>query len=306
MIHLLREAAMQLSIGPIRDLWPLLLLPALAAAVRDVSVRRPALSRRASVAQALLLAAPGALALVLIAYAAIDSFPPDKALRWSALWMLAPALGAALLLFALVRLWDRAAKMRALFQASSPPGPDLARLGEELGLRVRQVDTDQRACFVAGFARPTAFVGRDVPGLLTEAELRAVLMHERAHARAFDTLWLLALSILHDLRPVGGARALKTFLAGLERLADAAAARECPAIDLAAAILHLQGRRPANDLALPVADPLYVHWRLGHLLAEDAEPVSPLIGPALAVAGAALLLAWPVLQQVLHHIYCSE
>jgi Zn-dependent protease with chaperone function len=307
MMHLLREAALQLSVGPIRDLWPLLLVPALGALVRDRVLTSPAQNRAQSVAHGLLLGAPGAIALVLIAYALVDSTPPDKALRWSALWMLAPGLGVALLVFAAARLWTRASKIRALFQASAEPGPELAALGRELGLRIRKLESADPACFVAGFFRPTAFVSHGVVAALSEAELKAVLLHERAHVRAFDTAWLLFLSVLCDLRPVGGRPAMKAFLAGLERLADAAAVRDCAPADLAATILRVQDqRRPGSDIALAVGGSGHLRWRIDVLLTGRAEPPMAPFALALAAGGVAALLAWPEVQLYLHHLYCQD
>ena len=306
MMHLLREAALQLSVGPIRDLWPLLLAPTLAAMVRDRALTAPAESRAASAAHAVLVAAPGAVALVLIAYALKDSFPPDKALRWSLAWTLAPALGLGLIGFAVVRLARRLVAVRALFRASSPPGPALAALGRELGLRVRALDSDEPACFVAGFLRPTAFVARVVPERLSAAELRAALTHERAHARGFDTLRLLVLTALSDLRPFGGRRAMAAFVGGLERLADAAAVRTCAPSDLAAAILRLRGPARSPALVLPMADPGHARWRLGRLLAEDGPPAAAPRALLVTAVLALGLLAWPALQLGLHHIYCHD
>jgi Zn-dependent protease with chaperone function len=301
MIRLLREAALQLSVGPIRDLWPLLLIPAFGALVRDLALRSPAQSRMGSVAHGLLLGAPGAIALVLIAYAVVDSTPPDKALRWSALWMLAPGLGVVLLAFAAARLWTRASKIRALFKASAEPGPELAALSHELGLRIRGIESADAACFVAGFLRPTAFVSQGVIAALTEAELKAVLLHERAHVRAFDTVWLLFLSVLCDLRPVGGRRAMKAFLAGLERLADVAAVRDCAPADLASAILRVQDqRRPGGDIALAVGGSGHLRWRIDALLKARADPPMGSLALLLAAGGVMALLAWPEVQLYLH------
>jgi len=306
MIPLIKEAALQLSVGPIRDLWPLLLLPAVAALARDRLLTRPAEHGAAAAAQTVLLAAPGALALVLIAFALVDSFPPDKALRWSIAWTLAPIMGVALLSFAAVRLAGRLTGVRRLFGASAAPRPALAALGRDLGLRIREIETDEPASFVAGFLKPTAFVSRSVPDRLSEAELIAVLLHERAHARAFDTLRLLALFTLSDLRPLGGRRAMASFVAGLERRADVAAARACAPSDLAAAILRLAGAARQQALVLPVADPSHMRWRLGRLLADD-EDAAPRAGlrTVLAAGVTASLLAWPAVQLALHRFYCQ-
>jgi Zn-dependent protease with chaperone function len=306
MIRLLSEAALQLSVGPIRDLWPLLLVPAAAALVRDRLVVAPAEGRAGSAAQGALVAAPGALALALIVYALIDSFPPDKALRWSPAWMLAPALGLALLAFMAVRVWRRMAAVRGLFRASVAPRPALATLARQVGVQVREIDSSEPACFLAGFLRPAAFISSSVLDQLSEAELVAALMHERAHARAFDTLRLLILSALHDLRPMGGRRAMGAFLAGLERLADARAIRACAPADLAAAIVRLRAPPRPGALVLSVADAAHVRWRLSRLLAEEPSVEQASSGLVLGALLTFALLAWPAVQLALHHLYCSD
>lgn len=119
------------------------------------------------------------------------------------------------------------------------------------------------AVFVAGLKRPTIYCDEQLPQELTSGELRAVLLHEQAHQRAFDPARLLALGLLAPLA--------RRFAVGRQWLASALARREIAADryalakgarrgDLASALTklpplagaHVAGFTPAIDLRLQV------------------------------------------------------
>lgn len=60
---------------------------------------------------------------------------------------------------------------------------------------VRLAPVDDTA-FVSGLWRPTIYCSRDLPSRLTVGELRAVLLHERAHQQSRDPFWLLLLDVI--------------------------------------------------------------------------------------------------------------
>lgn len=117
------------------------------------------------------------------------------------------------------------------------------------------------SAFVAGLGRPTIYCDVRLPQGLNEDELRAVLLHERAHQRAFDPARLLALGLLAPFA--------RRFESGRQWVAVALARREIAADryaltngarrgDLAGALLklppvaraHVAGFTPAVDLRL--------------------------------------------------------
>lgn len=93
-----------------------------------------------------------------------------------------PAVGFLLSLLRAVRGFG---DLRRLTQASAP-----ARLD---GLHYRVLPSDAVMIFTAGVLRPTAFVSQGAERSLGRAELRAALLHERAHQLNRDVLWRLLL-----------------------------------------------------------------------------------------------------------------
>lgn len=145
------------------------------------------------------------------------------------------------------------------------------------------------AAFVAGLGRPTIYCDARLPQELTEDELRAVLLHERAHQRALDPARLLALGLVAPLA--------RRFESGRQWVAVALARREIAAdryaltngarrSELASALLklppvaraHVAGFTPAVDL------------RLQALLGDVEQlPASVLLRSSVTFAGGGLI-----------------
>ena len=60
------------------------------------------------------------------------------------------------------------------------------------------IDDDRPLAFCAGLLHPRVYVSRGALGMLGEAELSAVLAHERHHARRRDPLRLASTRVLAD------------------------------------------------------------------------------------------------------------
>jgi len=151
--------------GPVRNLWPLTVLPPLAALASDRTARRLPPGAGSWVAAALLAATPGLVALGTICPAA-TTWATVKTWRGVLLFRVSPALALGLLGYALVRMALRQREVGRLFRAAAPAGPRLAAAGAALGLRILELPTAERECFVAGVLRPTVFVSapRPLPG----------------------------------------------------------------------------------------------------------------------------------------------
>ena len=166
---------------------------------------------------------------------------------------------------------------------------------ELAGTPVRTGDLGD-AAFVAGLSRPTIYCDHRLPEQLTPGQLRAVLLHERAHQRALDPARLLLVELVAPLllRLEWGRQWLAATLARREIAADQQAiANGATRTDLAAALLalpplaraHVAGFTPAVDL------------RLHALLGDDPEVSSPPSvrrGAMLVVGGllGAAICAW--------------
>lgn len=121
---------------------------------------------------------------------------------------------------------------------------------------------------VAGLWRPQIYCGRELPATLTDEELRAVVLHERAHQRARDPLRLLALAVV---TPVGrlhrrGRAWLQRAVAAREIAADGYALRHgASRAALASALLKVEPLPPGPFSAFASAAEL----RIRALLADE-------------------------------------
>ena len=181
--------------------------------------------------------------------------------------------------------------VRALHTVSVP--------GELAGTPVRIGELGD-AAFVAGLSRPSIYCDHRLPEQLSPAQLRAVLLHERAHQRSLDPARLLFVELVAPVlrRSHWGRQWLIITLARREIAADEHALDHgASRADLAAALLalppltraHVAGFTPAIDL------------RLRALLGDDLDvSTSPVVRrSAMMIAGGTLgtaVCAW-----FLHH-----
>lgn len=127
--------------------------------------------------------------------------------------------------------------MRALLDGSKP-----AASGD---LLYRVVPSDSVFLFTAGLFRPVVFASSEAVRCLSPDELRAALLHERAHQRNRDVLWgLLLRAVSRSFRPLPQVRQL---------VRVAALRTECAADDHA-----LRGGAKRRDLfeAIAAASPV--------------------------------------------------
>jgi Zn-dependent protease with chaperone function len=309
--HRVAASAFRIYVGyplfgsAIQTLWPLFLMPALAGLFAQAVARRLPHTPATWLPAALLAALPGLLALAELWLVMTPSIMGGID-NWKA-WMLAwitPIIGCLLLAHALHRAALRSFETRRLFRASVTPGPRLRRAAERLGLVVRELPIDEKECFVAGVLRPTVYVSRGALARLGEAELLAALHHERAHVRGRDTLVLCLLSCLADLAPLAPRGSIEAYQMAREAAADQAAVAGAGKLDLASALLALARPGPAPIGSLPMAKTETLRWRLQAILESGDALDRGWLTASLAVGAAALLLAWPCAQVVLHDVFC--
>lgn len=218
-------------------------------------------------------------------------------------WLPTVARGAILavvLLGSLViarHLWQAHRFMACLSAASRRVTVErVSSLCAELGI-VRQVvviSSPHLWAFCFGLLKPRIWISTGLAELLTEPELKAVLLHEEHHRRHFDplrtllvntmTAALFFLPILAEWRDY--------FLTSLELAADRAAAQAAGRSALASA-LHTLLTHPltmTHPSALQVSALSATHARLSHLLGDGA-PAWHFSARSLAVSGAVLTVA---------------
>ncbi len=145
-------------------------------------------------------------------------------------------------------------ELRRLIRSGRRPCPAAVReAAAAVGLdgRVDVADSGEAFAVTYGLFRPRVVVGAGLAGVLSPAELSAVLAHERCHLRHRDPLRLLAARLLAGYAcwlPVTGWLADRLALR-LELAADADAAERCGRGALAGALLKLGDTQPCPAMA---------------------------------------------------------
>jgi Zn-dependent protease with chaperone function len=293
--------------GPFRNLLPLVLAPAAALLISNCTARLVPRAPSSSALGAVLAAIPGLVAVVVICQA-VDI---AKVVTWRGVvvhWV-TPIIAAGLVLYAIARAMQRQALVGRLFALARPAHGRLAKAATGLELRVLEIPSEGKDCFVAGVLRPAVFISSGALAQLDDAQLCAALHHERVHIRSRDTLFLMLLGFLRDLAPWGRAVALDAFRAAREAAADRVAARSAGALNLAAALLALaqRGHQASTAPMLSVAGGDNLRWRMQTLLDGDATARLSSATYAKLAAGlglAAALLAWPLVQWQIMELCC--
>lgn len=142
----------------------------------------------------------------------------------------------------------------------------------------------------------TVVLSRGALASLDDAEVAAVLAHERAHLRARHDLVLEFFSVLHHAvpRPIRSPEAMAEVQLLVEALADRSAVRRTGAVPLAHALAAMQGA-PHPDASLASGAPAgQTSVRLG-LIAAAADRAPWRATGLLAAAALVLMAPWALL-----------
>jgi len=199
----------------------------------------------------------------------------------------------------LIRIGRQAAQLRLLMRFRQSPSPPLERAAAALHMRSWELPVDEPFCCVAGVFTPRVLVSTGAVKLLSEDELRAALLHERAHLRTRETLWLAIAAFLNQSSLVGSPRALSVFRHSGDYWADREAVQHTDPAILASALLRFSRfEQVANPLISHLAAGGSCERRTGFLTAR-----LPMNTPRVHVATAALLLmsaaSWSLLPTAL-------
>lgn len=148
-----------------------------------------------------------------------------------------------------------------------------------------QVGEVQQGAIVAGLLRPQIYCDVSLVGSLAPDELRAVLLHERAHQRALDPLRLTLLSILTPilLRSERGSALVERLRAEREILADRYAIRRgAPRSAIAAALLKMQPSDASTGTVAAFTNATELRLRA---LLDDEVPALPTVTGLWLLAG---------------------
>jgi Zn-dependent protease with chaperone function len=239
--------------------------------------------------------ARAALAVAIRAVRGVTSGPQAGGAVW---YLRLVAVAAGLVLLALL-CWVLLASSAAVLRARRRQRELLSLLahGDPKVPGALVVDHPDAAAYCVPGLRSRIVISAGTLELLDQAELAAVLAHERAHLRERHDLVLLPFTaLLRAFRWCAVARRAESAVALLvEMLADDHALRHRPARELATALIRVGtagSRAPSGALAADGAGAGEVAVRVARLL----RPAPGLSVPALALVGAAalLLVALPV------------
>lgn len=209
---------------------------------------------------------------------------------------LASAWATALIAGLIVQVWRHLAARRALVRLR-----DHAELQDDVVF----VAHDRPFCFVAGLAAPRVYVSTAAWQALDETQRKAVLAHERGHARRRDPAWQALLAIARwTALPRLGERLLRDWQLATEQACDEEAVRAIgDPVPVAEALLVLSRLQPAVETGLSAAQPSMVPARVRWLLGDRRDPRGWLGLPVTLWAAVVLGLAVLLLRvEFLHHL----
>ena len=238
---------------------------------------------------------PGALFLVLSMFALVRASTacwtmPGGRIIFSAIVLL--AVGA------IVRaVWLASARnceLRRLVRFSAPASKRLQELAAACGVSAREVSEDAPVCALAGVVAPVVLVSVGALGALGDEELKAALLHERAHAVRGDQILALCLTFFADLLPLPAGGFVETYKLARELAADRHAARTAGSDALARALIKF-----AKSTGTLVGATSFVEPRPSNVVSRVTallqEPQQRRSGQAPAIRRLALGLALAVI-----------
>ena len=194
-----------------------------------------------------------------------------------------------------VLLYWRGRRLSKLCALAVEPSPRLERMGRDLGICIYEIPVRASICMVAGWLRPRVLVSMGTLESFTDDELRAALLHERAHLRRGDTRWSGLIHFVSELGAWPVKRALAVYRQGRELLADREAASSVGGAAFASVLVRFAKDSTPIPYAETLADRDGLDQRVRHLLDSPSERLGWIsriaIGLALGSAGALTLYA---------------
>jgi beta-lactamase regulating signal transducer with metallopeptidase domain len=238
---------------------------------------------------------PGVLFLVLSVFALVRGAStacwtmPGGRIVFSAIALVAVTalVRAAWLAFA------RNRELRHLVRFSRPASKRLQKLADACSLRAREIYDDAPVCALAGVVAPIVLVSGGALRALGDEELKAALLHERAHTMRGDQILAVWLSFFVDLLPLPACDLVETYKLARELAADRCAARTAGNDALARALVGFakSGRSLAGATSFSGSRCSTVVSRIAALLQESPPRGSGLATPAIRRLALGLALA---------------
>jgi Zn-dependent protease with chaperone function len=198
------------------------------------------------------------------------------------------AVFAGVLLSRMFAFGRQFASCQRLLEITEAPSERNAKLATELGIRLRVLPSQFSVCVVTGIWKPVVVISRGTLESLSWEELRAALMHERAHCRGRETCWAAGLWFLSGATFAPVRSAFDAYKRASEFAADGEAIREVCSVTLASALVAVARSRRDRPLLAGLASRENLRERVALLVgAEDPKKACRGAGVLISVALAA-------------------
>ena len=259
---------------------------------------------------ALAASLPGALLLVLSIFALVRGVStacwtmPGGRIVFGSIALIAVAAIARGFWLAFARNRE----LHRLVRSSRPAPQRLRELAEACGVRAREIYDDAPMCALAGVVAPVVIVSSGALRALGDQELKAALLHERAHAVRGDQILALCLSFFADLLPLPTSDLVDTYRLARELAADRCAARTAGNDALARALLGFAKSTRSLVGAAPFSGPRRSSMvsRIAALLEEPQSREPGLAAPSIRRVALGLALAVIVAGGIVAPVLASQ
>jgi beta-lactamase regulating signal transducer with metallopeptidase domain len=243
--------------GPYSSVWPLLVLPPSAAMLIWAAMKSIGKTPFAPQSQmwvgGIAACIPGLVTLGLLDFSIhyIPRISPEDFGCYVKIY--GPlSIVAVLSARAGILLYLRNRRLSELCRLAVEPSERLGRIARELDIPVSEIPVNTPICMMAGWLHPRVLISTGALESFSDDDLRAALLHERAHLRRGDTRWSVLIYFLSELGAWPVKTALSIYRQGREALADRDAASFLGGPAFAGVLV----RFARNSLTLPFAEAL--------------------------------------------------
>lgn len=295
--------------------WPFLFLPLVAwtvglkaAPMLDHMASDPLWQQRISIhlscLPGLVMISLGVSAVLALRKAEIDSL-------LCIIVFIGPVLICSFAFFrATALLMRRRHALNILRDQTIPASCRLQSIADKVRINARELPGNGFACMVAGVSRPVVIISTFAVESLTDQELYAVLLHERAHLMRRDTLWATLVTFLADCGFWPTERVLEVYRRSREIIADRLACKDTDQLLLASVLVRFARGLQHNHLNFVenFAERSSVAERVRFLVEDELQVRPPrfraLVGLMAVFASVLVLYPFLVRMAVVNWLHC--
>jgi len=311
----LHHLGLLLFASPWSSNWPFLFLPLMAWVVGRKAVStldqmgsdplwQQSMSIHLSCLPGLVMLSLGIFALLALRVAEIDSL-------LCFVVFVVPVLISSFALFrAIMLLMRRCGALNALRDQTIPASNRLQHIADEVGVNARELPANGFACMVAGVFRPIVIMSTAAVDSLTDKQIHAVLLHERAHLTRRDTLWATLVTFIADCGFWPAEKVLRVYRRSREIMADRLACQNTDQLLLASVLVRFARgiQHGESSLVENFAEQSSVSVRVKLLIEDEPQSHSSRcrvqVGFAIVFASALVVYPFLLRMAVVYWLHC--